>query len=182
MYGMIHRAARAYAIERLGEVFWDAFAERHGLTDAAFVVGQAYPDETTFTVIAGLADAMEMSPAAFLQAFGRYWIEFARQGAYANLMSIGGETLPAFIRNLNRLHAGLSVAMPGSQMPSFYVLQDTPQAMRLSYVSQRQGLEPFVLGLLEGLCAMFAVEADIVRVPQDEAVIFEICYRLDAAA
>lgn len=182
MYGMIHRAARAHAIDQRGEGFWDAFAERHGLTDAAFVVGQNYPDEATFSVVASLADAMEMSQPAFLQAFGRSWIEFARQGAYAHMMSIGGETLPAFIRNLNRMHAGLSMAMPGTRMPRFHVLQDTPRAMRLSYLSDRQGLEPFVLGLLEGLCAMFAVEADISRVPDDDAVIFDICYRSDAAA
>jgi len=181
MYGMIHKAARAYAIDRLGEPFWTTFVEQRALTDAAFVLGESYPDEVTLGVITGLAEAMDMSTEDFLRAFGRHWIDFARQGAFAHLMSLGGETLPAFIRNLNRMHAGLAVAMPGSRMPSFYVMDDTPQAMRLRYVSDRPGLEPFVLGLLEGLCAMFAIEADIAQAP-DEGAVFDIRYRLSAAA
>jgi hypothetical protein len=181
MYGIIHKAARAFAIEQLGEPFWTTFATEHELTDAAFVLGESYSDDVTFGVIVGLAEAMDMPVDDFLRAFGRHWIEFARQGAFAHLMSLGGETLPAFIRNLNRMHAGLAVAMPGARMPSFYVMEDTPQAMRLRYVSDRPGLEPFVLGLLEGLCAMFGVEADVARAP-DDGVIFDVLYRLSAAA
>ena len=181
MYGIIHKAARAYAIEQLGEPFWTTFAKEHELTDAAFVLGESYPDDVTFGVIAGLAEAMDMPVEDFLRAFGRYWIGFARQGAFAHLMSLGGETLPAFIRNLNRMHAGLAVAMPGARMPQFYLMEETPQAMRLRYVSDRAGLESFVLGLLEGLCAMFAVEADIAQ-GSDDGVIFDIRYRLSAAA
>ena len=59
MYGMIHKAARAYAIERLGEPFWTTFVEQHALTDAAFVLGESYPDEVTLGVIAGLAEAID---------------------------------------------------------------------------------------------------------------------------
>lgn len=182
MYGMIHQAARAYAIERLGEPFWDAFTQQHALTDAAFVLGRSYSDEVTFGMIGGLAAAMETPPAELLRQFGRYWIEFAGKGAYSHLMSMGGETLPAFIANLNRMHAGLAAAMPGSKMPKFYVVEDTPQSLRLRYVSQRAGLEPFVVGLLEGLCEMFALAADVSSGPGDDAVTFEIRYRLSAAA
>lgn len=182
MYGMIHKAARAYAIQHLGEPGWLSFSEQRGLADTAFVLGQSYTDEMTLAMIGGLAEAAAMPPAEFLRGFGRYWIEFASSGAFAHLMSMGGDTLPTFIGNLNRMHAGLAVAMPGSRMPSFYILEDTPQALQISYVSQRDGLEPFVLGLLEGLCTMFDVQADVVHTPDEGAVVFEVRYRLSAAA
>jgi len=182
MYGMIHKAARSYAIEQLGEAFWDAFARQHGLTDADFVIGENYPDEVTLGVVAALAEVMKTPLEDFLEAFGRHWIAFARTGAYANMMAVAGADLPAFIGNLNRMHAGLAAAMPGSQMPQFFVLDDTPQALQLRYVSQRQGLEPFVVGLLRGLCAMFAVEADVAHAPHVGTGVFEIRYQLSMAA
>ena len=169
MYGMIHKAARAYAIQHLGEPFWLSFSEQRGLAESAFVLGQSYSDEMTFAMIGGLAEAAATPPAEFLRGFGRYWIEFARNGAFAHLILMGGDTLPTFIGNLNR-------------MPGFHILEDTPQALRISYVSQRDGLEPFVLGLLEGLCTMFDVQADVVHTPDEGAVVFEVRYRLSAAA
>lgn len=181
MYGMIHKAARAYALDHMGEDFWRAFAERNGLSDVAFVLGECYSDELTFSMIGALTEAMDKTPADFLQAFGRYWIEFAKQGAYAHLMAIGGETLPVFLTNLNRMHDGLAVAMPGSRMPRFHLLDVSAEGLQVNYLSERQGLEPFVCGLLQGLCAMFGVEADVSQAPDDGAV-FHIRYRLDAAA
>jgi hypothetical protein len=131
MYGMIHRAARAFAIERLGDAFWTEFSDSHGLTEAAFVSAQGYPDEVSFSVIAGLA-----------------------------------------------------MTMPGARMPDFFLLADTAEHLRLSYVSQRKGLEPFVTGLLKGLCGMFGVEADVIldSDASDVGVVFEIRYRAAAAA
>jgi hypothetical protein len=181
MYGMIHKAARAYAIDQMGEGFWGAFAERNGLSDVAFVLGECYPDELTFSLIGALTEAMETPPADFLRAFGRYWIDFAGKGAYAHLMAIGGQDLPSFLANLNRMHDGLAVAMPGSKMPQFHLLEVTAEGLRVNYLSERQGLQPFVVGLLEGLCAMFGVAADVWPAADDEAV-FHVRYRLGRAA
>ena len=182
MYGMIHKAARAYAIQHLGEPFWLSFSEQQGFAETDFILSQTYSDEMTLAMIGGLAEAAATPPAEFLRGFGRYWIEFARSGVFAHLMPMGGDTLPTFIGNLNRMHTGLAVTMPGSRMPSFYILGDTPEALRISYVSERDGLEPFVLGLLEGLCTMFDVQADVVHTPDEGAVVFEVRYRLSAAA
>ena len=182
MYGMIHKAARSYAIEQLGEAFWDVFARQHGLTDADFVIGERYSDDVTLGMVVALAETMKTPLEDFLEAFGRHWIAFARGGAYANLMVVGGADLPSFLGNLNRMHDGLAAAMPGSRMPQFFVLDDTPQTLRLRYVSERQGLEPFVVGLLQGLCAMFAVAADVTHAPQVGTGVFEIRYQLSIAA
>lgn len=181
---MIHRAARQFALERLGEPFWEQFAADNGLSEADFITGQSYPDAVTYAVIAGLAKAAGMSQDELLEAFGRFWIDYARRGSYANLMALGGKTLPAFLANLNRMHSGLAMAMPGAQMPDFFVLAETPQRLRLSYLSGRPGLEPFVRGLLIGLCGMFNADADVVFEPgaPEAGSVFEIRYRAAAAA
>lgn len=184
VYGMIYRAAREFAIDRLGEPFWTGFAEANGLTEAAFITAQSYPDEVTFSVIAGLAEAAAMTQSELLEAFGVYWVDYARRGPHANMLGLGGKTLPAFLGNLNRMHASLAMAMPGSRMPSFFVLSSTNERLRVNYVSSRKGLEPFVRGLLEGLCAMFATEADVIFDPEapETGAVFEIRYRAAAAA
>lgn len=182
MYGMVHKAARAYTIESFGEAFWESFAHQNALTEATFIMGQNYSDEVTFGLIGGLAVAMETPPEDLLRKLGRYWIEFASAGPCCHLMSMGGDTLPAFITNLDRMHAGLAAAMPGSKMPLFYLLEDTPRFLSLRYVSRRAGLEPFVVGLFEGLCAMFAIAADVSRREGADACIFDIRYRMSVVA
>ena len=180
MYGMIHKAARGYAIDRWGTAFWEGFLADQGLSDPDFIAGENYPDESTFAVIGQLSAAGQQTVEGFLHAFGRYWIRFASEGEYAHLMSIGGKDLPTFIRNLNRMHEGLAGAMPGSRMPSFDLIAQTPEGLTVSYRSSREGLEPFVVGLLEGLCSMFAVDAEVVR-RSGPGVVFDIRY-LERAA
>lgn len=177
MYGMIHKAARAYALEKHGEPLWNGIVERCGLTDSDFVLAKTYDDEATFRIIRSIAESEGTEPQAFLRLFGRHWINFARNGSYAHLMKLGGSNLGGFISNLNRMHAGLALAMPGSRMPLFYVTEDTKELLRLSYVSERQGLEQLVLGLLEGLCEMFAVDAEVAHLREAGDGVFEIRYR-----
>jgi hypothetical protein len=179
---MIHKAARAYAADRFGPDFWLAFADRLGLGDADFILSESYADELTFRLIGGLAEAADAPLDAFLREFGRYWVSFAGSGAYANLMAMGGTALPGFIRNLNRMHAGLAVAMPGARMPRFEVVQETADGFSVAYASSRQGLEPFVLGLMEGLCAWFEVEGEVSQTPEGGGRLFEIRYRVPVAA
>lgn len=180
---MIHRAARAFAIAKLGEAFWTRFAQQRGLTDAAFITADSYPDEMTFDLVAGLSEASGIDQPALLEAFGVYWIDYARQGPYASMMAMGGADLPTFLGNLNRMHGGLAMAMPGSRMPTFQLLRNSPDHLKLRYVSDRSGLDTFVLGLLKGLCGMFGIPADVRREADDrEGLVFEIRYLTAAAA
>jgi len=182
MYGMIHKAARAYGTEKLGDAGWAAFVATQGLDDAHFVVSQDYGDETTFGLIVALAELLDMPLDDFLRDFGHFWIAYSGRGAYANLMPLGGVTLPGFIRNLNRMHAGLALAMPGARMPRFEIVADQEDGFAVSYASTRSGLEPFVMGLLEGLCTWFGVAAAVSQRPAPEARTFDVRYTAQEAA
>ncbi len=182
MYGMIHRAAKAYAIERFGDRFWDGFAGRLGLSETDFVTAQSYPDMATFNLIEALAEVEAVPAEELLLRFGRYWITYARQDSYSHLMSVAGATLPVFLRNLDRMPGSIALALPGARMPSFHVESQTAEGLRLVYRSEREGLEPFVEGLMQGLCEMFGLDAEVTWTRGGDSSLFEIRYRAEVAA
>lgn len=182
MYGMIHRAARAYAIDRFGDGFWSGFADRLGLSETDFVTAQSYPDMATFSLIEALAEVEGLPVDDLLLRFGRYWITFASQDAYSHLMSVAGASLPTFLRNLDRMHASIAMALPGARMPTFRLQDQTADELLLLYSSERAGLEPFVEGLMQGLCEKFGQSAMISWTPTADGALFRISLARERAA
>ena len=151
MFGMIHRSARDMVLEHFGQVAWDQILDEAGLDDGAFVSVQSYPDEITFRLITTAAATAGLTVDQTLQAFGRHWIRAADKGPHANVMTILGGSLLESLMNLDRMHASIQIAMPDAQLPQFVILSQDERAIKLAYYSKRDGLESFVLGLLEGL-------------------------------
>jgi hypothetical protein len=68
--------------------------------------------------------------------------------------------------------------MPGTQLPSFTTLESAPGHLVVEYRSNRIGMEPFVLGLLQGLMDRFQARGDIEVVRRGENfIIFDIRYQ-----
>ncbi|MEO0413841.1 MAG: heme NO-binding domain-containing protein, partial [Verrucomicrobiota bacterium] len=76
---------------------------------------------------------------------------------------------PEFLENLNALHDRLRMAVPHLNPPEFRVRSTGDQALNLQYFSDRPGLTPMVLGLLEGLGERFKTptEAKLVSPKSD---------------
>jgi hypothetical protein len=72
-----------------------------------------------------------------------------------------GRSLPAFLANLDTMHARLSLSMPEMRPPSFVCEQLDDDRIRLEYWSERAGLAPMVVGLLEGLGEMYGVTVSV---------------------
>jgi hypothetical protein len=177
MYGMIHRAIRSMALERLGKAAVDQVIQQAGHGPNAFISGSTYDDAVTLSLIGSCAAALEIDVPTFLEHFGEYWIEFASSGAYASLMTIGGSDLPTFLNNLDRLHQSVQAAMPQARLPSFTVQELGETFIRVSYVSERRGLENFVVGLLRGLLKRFNQQGEVVLTAENPAgADFEIRY------
>ncbi|MFM1960767.1 MAG: hypothetical protein RL588_2284 [Pseudomonadota bacterium] len=161
MYGMIHRAAREMVTDAGGARLWNNILTRSGLQDEAFISGLSYPDEMTLGLIGAVAQEMNLSLEETLVRFGRYWIGFADASAYSPLMTMAGDDIFDFCRNLDRMHASIQVSLPDVDVPSFRVLEMGETFIRLAYVSNRDGLEPFVTGLLEGLLQRFGHQGQV---------------------
>lgn len=155
MYGMIHRGLRQMVLDTQGPEVWENIEGSVGTGPEHLISANCYDDQLSVGMIEQGAASLGMSLEEFLREFGRYWIQFAADGAYGAMMDFAGRDLPDFIRNLDRMHRALQDVMPNARMPSFRVAEETDGKLLVDYYSSRSGLEPFVIGLLEGLLLRF---------------------------
>jgi hypothetical protein len=115
----------------------------------------------TYQLVGAASECLSVDAEEILTGFGRHWVLVTGREGYGELLNIAGKTLPEFLVNLNNLHTRVSLAFQKLQPPEFHVLQDDGQQLRLQYISERDGLAPFVVGLLGGLGELFGQEVDI---------------------
>lgn len=151
MYGMIHRALIDYVRTYHGEGMVERVKASAQCSEETLITMQVYPDAMTYGLVGAAATVLQQPVEQLLQQFGRHWIGFARDNGFAELMGGPGTDLTGFLSGLDALHARIGLSFPDSQPPSFRTVRTSPNELRLHYYSQRPGLRPFVVGLLEGL-------------------------------
>ena len=174
MYGMIHRAAREFAAQSMDEKAWNSFLQHLGLDNRHFISGQHYTDDVTFRLIGGLSDQLGIPTPDLLFQFGRYWISFTERSDYSAALAMAGDDLTTFLRNLDDLHHGIQATMPEASLPSFTVTKADSTSIELLYISEREGLETFVEGLLAGLMAKFSEQGTVTHQPTTAGIAFKI--------
>ena len=178
MYGMIHRAMRQMVHEELGEEAWRALEQKLDIGPTELLTGMVYDDALTLQIVSEAAARLNLSVDQCLVKFGQYWVRFAGQGSLSSIMKFTGKNLASFITNLDRLHLALGAAMPGAQLPSFTTLESAPGHLVVEYRSDREGMEPFVRGLLQGLMDRFHMRGEIEVLRRGEkSIIFDIRYQ-----
>lgn len=177
MYGMIHRGIRQLVIDSLGKDRWDELEREIGIGPAEQISLTVYDDGITSAILAAAADKLGHTVPECLRHFGRSWIGFAERGSYGSILNFLGNDLGAFVSNLDRMHQVVEAAMPEARMPSFSVIEQGPGTLRVRYISEREGFEPFVTGLLEGVLERFEIRGEVGQVQsQGNASEFLITY------
>lgn len=161
MYGLIHRAMRDMVLENLGDVAWQTIEREQAIGPGELISMTVYDDSLTMRLMGAIADALDLPMQAMLHAFGRHWITFVYRGAYESIMRFTGSDLVTLLRNLDRMHQTVRITLPHAIVPSFVVIEESEHAICVEYRSEREGLEPMVTGLLEGLVEHFGLNADI---------------------
>lgn len=175
MYGMVHRAARQMIIEHHGEASWAQILANSGLGDDSFISANVYSDDVTMVLLGAISEFANESVTFVLNEFGKYWIEFAYKGDYRSVMNMTGNDLFSFLGNLNRMHDSVQLSIPGARLPTFIAENAQAQSIDVTYISEREGLEPFVEGLLIGLMKHFGHDGEVRLVgPNDRGVLFRI--------
>ncbi len=182
MYGMIQQAARDMVLARYGEEVWQAVLGESGLTSEHFISAQAYDDTITFSLLSAIGTLSDMHQDELLEEFGKFWIEFAEASPYSSVLRMAGDDLVTFLSNLDRMHASIKSTMPQTAVPSFQLLNANDGHIQLVYRSERQGLAPFVRGILHALLKKFGHTGDISTRPTDGAVVFDIVLHAAEAA
>jgi hypothetical protein len=151
MYGMVNEGIRSFIIKNYGEGKWREIATHANLKDQDFILLQIYSDKLTYDLVGSICHVLEITSDQALEAYGRYWISFAAGSGYENLLLMFGGDFRSCLHNLNHMHEHMGSFMTGIIAPSFHVVEESETEIKVDYFSKREGLHPFVLGLLYGL-------------------------------
>lgn len=161
MYGLINQGLHDLAVQIGGEGLWREIKSSAGVGLEAFVGMDTYDDDITYRLIEATSTAIGSSREEVLRAFGKHWILYTARRGFGAIFDTMGRSLPAFLANLDTMHARLSLSMPEMRPPSFVCEQFDDDQIRLEYWSERAGLAPMVIGLLEGLGEMYGVTVSV---------------------
>jgi predicted hydrocarbon binding protein len=164
MYGLVNAAFRELIVSYYGAVKWDEIRAHAGVRDDQFSKMGAYPDEVTYRMVSSAAQTLGISGEQVLIAFGQHWVTYTDQEGYAALFEIAGDSLPDFLLSLDDLHVRVGQNFPRLKPPSFRFDVIDRTTMRMHYLTSREGLCPFVQGLLLGLSARFRTPLEVEQV------------------
>ncbi|MCP9777654.1 MULTISPECIES: heme NO-binding domain-containing protein [unclassified Cyanobium] len=161
MYGLVNQAIQDMICVNHGQEAWTNVRLRAEVAVDHFEGMEPYPDDLTHRLVMAASVELGESPHALLRAFGEFWVTYTAAQGYGPLMEMAGSNLPEFLRNLDDLHARVGVNFPQLVPPSFDTEEPEEGTMHLHYHSQRQGLAPMVIGLVEGLGDRFATPVQV---------------------
>lgn len=161
MYGMVQLGMESMVTQVHDHDTWVRITERAGYPDLVTVSNQPYPDDLTYALVGAACEVLGADPAALLHDFGRYWVAEFAVDHYRTLLDAAGDDLPSFLRNLNNLHVRVGLLVPGYRPPRFEVTDETANGLHVHYYSDRDGLVPFVSGLLVGVGDRFGVPVSV---------------------
>jgi hypothetical protein len=155
MYGIVNKAIEDLVIANFGQEKWEAIKERSGIDIDFFISSEPYDDDVTFKLAVAVSEEMNMTVGEVLIAFGEWWVIKTTSEKYTGLMQSGGNNLKEFLLNLPNFHNRVMLIYPKLTPPEFKVSDMTENSIQLHYFSQRQGLQEFVRGLVQGLGKMY---------------------------
>lgn len=125
------------------------------MANTVFLSFQPYPDEVTYKLIATTSREVGLSSAEILRRLGKFWVHFVKNEGYVNLMTTLGPGPYDMLAKLNEIHVRVGLMMADLQPPTFDCEMLPDGSCTLWYSSKRPGLAPMVLGLVEGVGALF---------------------------
>lgn len=161
MYGLINISIKNLVKENYGQEKWNQILADAGLKDDTFISNKTYDDKITYDLVGASAKALNVASDEVLKMFGRYWVLNVATKAYGKLLDAGGSTFEEFLINLPNFHTRVMLIYPKVKPPHFEVVKIDNKCLKLIYSSERVGLLPFVVGLIEGLATRFSIQVKI---------------------
>lgn len=181
MYGLINEAMRRHVVETAGPAAWSAIATR-AETGQTFAALHYYDDAVTYALVGAASEVLDEPADVLLRGFGRYWSLRVGPESYSDILGATGTDVVSVLRNLDEMHARLQSLYPDLRPPSFDVAETAPGVLEVHYRSEREGLVPFVVGLLEGLGELYGTPATVTHdAGASEDVVHEV-FRVELAA
>jgi hypothetical protein len=155
MYGIVNRAIEDLIVQHHGQEKWEAVRKRSGVDIDFFLSNEPYDDAVTFQLAIAASEELKQPLSEILIAFGEWWVLKTGMEKYGGLMHAGGDNLREFLLNLPMFHNRIMLIYPKLTPPEFRVESLGDRLMDVHYYSERDGLQDFVYGLLQGLGKMY---------------------------
>lgn len=169
MYGLVNKAIEDLIRSRFGDATWQAIRKQAGVQAEEFVRMEDYPDELSYRLVAAASQQLALPPEQLLEAFGEYWTLYTAKEGYGDMLKAYGDSLFAFLQNLDDLHTRVGMFYPKLKPPHFECSDVTAHSLVLHYYSERPGLAPMVIGLVKGLGTTFNTPVAISQVQDRNA-------------
>ncbi|KFM79990.1 Guanylate cyclase soluble subunit beta-1, partial [Stegodyphus mimosarum] len=95
------------------------------------------------------------------------FFDFCQESGYDKILQVLGSSPRDFLQNLDALHDHLATIYPGMRAPSFRCTERPEDGtLILHYYSEREGLEPIVIGLVKAVASKLhktEVEVEVVQ-------------------
>lgn len=166
MYGLINSALQSMIRDKFGDEQWDRVLASSGVPEDSFLTMRSYDDAITYQLVGASSDVVGAPVEDCLEMFGEYWVLEVATKSYGMLMDASGGNLVEFMGNMNALHDRITGTFLNYVPPEFRVESLGDNRYRIHYVSQREGLVPFVDGLLKGLAQHFGDQLEILDLEQ----------------
>jgi len=160
MYGLINNSLKSMIIEQFGEEQWQQVLSASGVPDDSFLTMRSYDDKITYALAGAASEVLGAPVDACLEMFGQYWVLETASKSYGMLLDAAGQDMLEFLGNMNALHDRITSTFLSYVPPEFFV-ESKDDHYLIHYVSKREGLTPFVVGLLKGLATRFDCELTI---------------------
>lgn len=179
MYGLINNSLKDMIREKFGEDKWLEVLQKSGVPEDSFLTMRSYDDEITYSLAGAASDVLGAPVDACLELFGEYWVLETATKSYGTLLDAAGSDMLEFLANMNALHDRITSTFLNYVPPEFYVEKQDDGSHEIHYISKREGLTPFVVGLLKGLAIRFGHTLSIadqrkVDVEQGEHTVFQV--------
>jgi len=161
MYGLINDSIRRLVLEDAGEDAWARIVEDAGAGSHTFAAMAYYDDELTYNLVGAASRELLSPPNVLLRRFGRYWSMVIAPESYGDYLAASGRDLWEVLAGLDGMHARLQALFPHLRPPSIDVEPRQERLITVNYRSEREGLAPFMVGLLEGLAEHFEMTAAV---------------------
>ena len=171
MYGLINNALKSMILDKFGEEQWQAVLTASGVPEDSFLTMRSYDDSITYQLAGAASEVLGAPVEACLEMFGEYWVLETAGKSYGPLMDASGQNMVDFLRNMNSLHDRITGTFLNYVPPEFRVDDLGDKRYTVHYISTREGLTPFVVGLLKGLAIRFNADMEILGqqdIPVDE--------------
>ncbi len=178
MYGLINSSLKDMIQTKFGEEKWQEVLKISGVPEDSFLTMRRYDDALTYSLAGAASDVLGAPVEACLEMFGEYWVLETATKSYGVLLDAAGTDMLEFLSNMNALHDRITSTFLDYLPPEFHV-EKNDSGHKIHYLSQREGLTPFVVGLLKGLairfeCKLSILDQEEVDVEQGAHTIFHV--------